>query len=287
MIGRVLALLPALAALAAAPPAPQSADSSGVCWAKSWEDAKTEALERNVPILFTIQQDNNPACKEMEKTFRTEGFIKESRQVVCVVASVDDKHGADPKTKICKAYGANPCEAHVECHNGGMAALIKQGSIDIPMQIWCKHDGTQISEFKGPIAQDAPSLIADLKRALARIDGPHMDYKTWALHRQMIRDGEDAQLKFDYKKALATFKKLAASTSEWFSIRGKQLTDRLVRTCIEVVNDALKQYEKAPGEDPKAVAERKDARQKVQKIAKDMKGTEAGDEAEKALKGMK
>lgn len=293
MMKRAIALLPALVALVAAAPQQQPAD--GVFWAKSWDDAKVEAKDRNVPIFITIQQDDNPGCKQMEGVFRDGGWIRESRRVVCVVTNPDIKHGAKEKTDgkmktlLCRAYDGMSCEVHVGCQNA-MEGFIKSGNFDIPMQIWCRPDGSELFRHTGPQgsgAQTAPELVRELERALDRVSGPKLSRQEWVVLRAMMREGEEAQAKLEFKKALTHFKKLSEVKYEKFAKQGKELLDNLVKSCLRLVSEAVKQYERSTGSDKKSADLRKEAKDMLVKISKEMKGTEAAEKAEEGLKKLK
>ena len=286
---RALALAATLAALPAAAPPPQVIEN-GVVWAYSWEEAKQEAAERNVPILYTVQQDENPGSKAMEGAFRDGSFITASKRVVCVVSNPDVKHGSrdimvnKKKTSFCRAYDNMPCSVHVACQSALYNFVDKSGNFDIPMQVWCRPDGTElfkITAIQGA-AQTAPALIKDLERALDRISGTHMSKKDWEDLKKLLVDGDTAQGS-DYKLALACFKKVMESKFEKFAARGKERYEGFIRQMVNVVSRALKQYEKAA----KDSKEYKEVKPMLQKIAKEMKGTEAGQAAEDALKQVK
>ncbi|HEU4339525.1 MAG TPA: hypothetical protein VFS19_05615 [Planctomycetota bacterium] len=289
---RALALAATLAALPAAAPTPQAKDA-GVIWASSWEEAKIEAEERNVPIFFTVQQDENPGCKQMESAFRDGSFIAASRRVVCVVSNPDTKHGVREvmvgkvKTPFCRAYDGITCDVHTRCQNV-IANFVdtKSGSFDIPMQIWCRPNGTELFKFTGPNGsgvQTAPGLIKDLERALDRISGAHMSKRDWEEIKKLLQDGDEAQVKTEYKLALACFKKVMDCKFEKFAARGKERYEGFIKQMVNVVSRALKQYEKAAKDSP----QQKEVKPLLQKIAKEMKGTEAGTAADDALKQIK
>jgi hypothetical protein len=284
---RGIAFAAMLAALPAAAPAPQGIEPC-VAWAKSWEEAKIEATERNVPIMFTIQQDENPGSKQMESAFRDATFIAQSRRVVCVVANPDTKHGirevmvGKVKTPFCRAYDGMTCEVHTGCQKG-MEGLIKAGDFDIPTQIWCRPDGKELFKFTGPNGsgvQNAGALIKDMERALDRISGPKMGRKEWEEIKKLLRDGDEAQSRPDYKLALKIFKAVSESKFEFFAKQGKQRYDDFIHQCVGIVARAVKQYQ----QNPEGSEKRKEVKPILLKIAKEMKGTEAGDAADKALK---
>lgn len=289
---RALAIAASFAALLAAGPSQQPPD--GVAWATSWEEAKTEAVERNVPIFFTIQQDENPTCKQMESAFRDGTFISASRRVVCIVANPDTKHGvreimiAGKKTPFCRAYDSMTCEFHTRCQSGISNYIeSKSGSFDIPMQIWARPDGKEL--FKGPTGpngaggQSASSMIKDLERALERISGAHLGRREWQELKKLMRDGDEAQGRNEYKLVLKCYKMVMECKFEKFAQMGKDRYEGYIKQCVNLVSRALKQYEKFPPESK----EHKEVKPLLQKIAKEMKGTEAGKAAEDALKQIK
>lgn len=288
---RAIALVSALAALQAAAP-PQAAENC-VIWAPSWEEAKQEAADRNVPIFFSIQQDENPTCKQMEGAFRDGSFIAASRKVVCVVANPDTKHGIREvmvnrkKTPFCKAYDGMTCESHTRCQ-AAISNFIdtKSGSFDIPMQVWCKPDGKELFKFTGPNGtggQSAAALIKDLERALDRISGLKMTRKEWEDLRGLLRQGDEAQSKNEYKIVLGCYRKVSETRFEKFAQMGKDRLEQFINSCVNLVSRALKQYEKYPKDSKEA----KEVKPLLTKIAKEMKGTAAGDAAEEALKQVK
>lgn len=284
---RGIAFAAMLAALPAAAPQPQAVENC-VAWAKSWEEAKMEAAERNVPIFFTVQQDENPGSKQMENAFRDGSFIAQSRRVVCVVANPDTKHGVREvmvgkvKTPFCKAYDGMTCEVHTGCQKG-MESFFKAGDFDIPTQVWCRPDGKELFKFTGPNGsgvQNAAGLIKDMDRALDRISGPKMGRREWEEIKKLLRDGDEAQSRLDFKVTLKIFKMVSESKYEYFAKQGKQRYDDFVHQIVNLVSRAVKQYEKSP----EGSKEKKEVKPMLQRIAKEMKGTEAGDAAEKALK---
>ena len=286
---RALALAATLAALPAAAPAPQAFEK-GVVWANSWEEAKMEAQERNVPILYTVQQDENPGSKAMEGAFRDASFITASQRVVCVVSNPDVKHGTrdiiinKKKMGYCRAYDNMLCSAHIACQSALYNFVDKTGNFDIPMQVWCRPDGTElfkITAIQGA-AQTAPALVKDMERALDRISGSHMPKKDWEELKKLLYDGDSAQ-GTDYKLALACFKKVMECKYEKFAAKGKERYEGFVKLMVNVVSKALKVYEKYP----KDSKEYKEVKPMLTKIAKEMKGTEAGTAAEDALKQIK
>ena len=290
MMIRGIALAGALGTLLAAGYQAPSPEAS-VAWATSWEEAKAEAMDRNVPILFTIQQDENPGSKQMEGTFRDGAFIRESRRVVCVIANPDVKHGIrevmvkGQKTPYCRAYDGILCEVHTRCQ-GAMSNFFKEGDFDIPTQVWCKPDGKEIFRFSGPQGtgvQNAAALIKDMERALDRVSGPKLNRREWEEMKKLLNDGDEAVNRADYKTALACFKKASQAKNEKFAERGKERYDGLIKQCVNIVQRALKAYEKYPKDSKEA----KEVKPILQKIAKEMKGTEAGDAADKALKDLK
>jgi hypothetical protein len=151
------------------------------------------------------------------------------------------------------------------------------------VQIWCRPNGTELFKFSGPNGtgtQSPAALIKDLERALDRISGPKLTRKEWEDIKKLLREGDDAQGKSEFKLALAIFKKLSEVKSERFAKVGKDRYDNVVRQGVSLVKRALTQYERAPA----GSKEQKEVKPLLQKIAKEMKGTEAGDAAEKALK---
>jgi hypothetical protein len=289
MIIRGIALAGLLGVLVAATPAQEMA---GVGWVGSWDEAKTEAAERNVPIFFTVQQDENPSCKQMESAFRDASFIRASRRVVCVVANPDVKHGVRTvmvkghKTPFCQAYDTIQCDAHVACQSA-IGNFQKSGSFDIPMQVWCRPNGEELFKITGPNgtgAQNAASMVKDMERALDRISGPKLGRSEWLALKQLLRDGDEAGAKMEHKIAMACYKKVKdTKDSEKFAAMGKSRYESYINQCKSLVGKALKQYEKSA----EGSKERKEVKPILQKIAKEMKGNEAGDAAEEALKQVK
>ena len=289
MIKRGIGLAAALAALLAAGPAPQSMEA-GVAWAKSWDEAKREAMERNVPIFFTVQQDENAGCKQMEGAFRDGSFISQSRRVVCVVANPDVKHGIrevmvnKQKVAYCRAYDGMVCASHVTCQNALENFFKMGGDFDIPCQVWCKPDGTEIfkmTRFQG-YPQSASEIIKDMERALDRVSGPKLNRNEWVELKNLLRQGEEATDKQEYKAALGFFKKVSECKNEKFAKIGKDRHDGLIEQCVSLVARAIRQYEKAA----EGSKQRKEVPPLLKKIAKEMKGNAAGDAAEKALKDL-
>lgn len=289
---RIVALAGTVTALLAAGPQQQPAD--GVSWAGSWEEAVAEATERNVPILYSVQQDENPTCQQMQGAFRDGSFIRESRRVVCVVSNPDTKHGireqmvAGKKTPFCKAYDNMNCDVHVRCQSViGKFVDTKSGSFDIPMQVWTRPDGKEL--FKGPTGangaggQSAAALIKDLERALERVSGPKLGRTEWVGLKKLIRDGEEAQGRNDFKYALKCFKSVMECKHDKFAEIGKSKYEGYIAQCCNLVTRALKQYHSSEKDSPK----QKEVKPLLQKIAKEMKGTEAGTAAEDALKQIK
>jgi hypothetical protein len=285
MTMRGLALAFGLAILLAAGPQSQK---EGVAWATSWEDAKMEALERNVPILFTVQQDENPGSKQMENAFRDGSFISASRRFVPVVANPDTKHGQrevyinKQKTLFCRIYDGMSCDTHVRCQSA-LSNFTKK-DFDIPMQVWCRPDGTEIFKTTRPqgAPQSASELIKDMERALERISGPSLSRKEWEDLKVLLQQGDEAANKTEFKVAMKCYKMVAESRFPKFAERGKQNQENLIRTCVNIVGRAIKQYEKSP----KDSKESKEVKPMLVKISKEMKGTEAGDAADKALKDL-
>ncbi len=290
MSKRGIALLAALAALTGGTPQ-QAGTENCVGWAKSWEEAKVEAQERNVPIFFTIQQDENPGSMQMISAFRDNSFIAESRKVVCVVANPDTKHGVREimvnkvKTAFCRIYDGMPCDVHVRCQSAIGHFFKEDGNFQIPTQIWARPDGTEI--FKqtalNGLPQSASALIKDMDRALERISGPRMSRKEWEDIKKMLREGDEAQGRNDYKIALVLYKKVMDCKFDKFARIGKDRYESHIRQCVLLVGKAVKQYEKSA----EGTKEKKEVKPLLQKIAKEMKGTEAGDAADKALKELK
>ena len=292
MVKRAIALVAALAALQAAAPAPQAMDNC-VAWANSWDEAKTEAMERNVPILFTIQQDENPACQQMENAFRDGSFIAASRRAVCVVSNTDTKHGVrdimvrGKKTPFCRAYDGMPCETHTRCQSAiPVFHKAKTDTVEIPTQIWCKPDGTELFRFSGPQGtggQSAAALVKDLERALDRVSGSHLSRKEWEEIKTWLRQGDEAQARHEYKIVLKNYKAVMDCKHEKFAKQGKDKYEAYIKQCVVLVSKALKQYEKYARD----TKESKEVKPLLTKIAKEMKGTEAGTAAEDALKQIK
>jgi len=288
MAKRLWVLLPALAlALGAAPQ--QQGPENYVGWAKNWDEAKTEAQERNVPILLTVQQDENQGCQQMEQAFRDTSFILASRKVVCVVSNGDTKHGVREvyinrvKTPMCKAYDGIMCQVHTDCQRA-MDGIFKEGQFDIPCQVWCKPDGTElfkITRFQGA-PQSAGELIKDMDKALARISGAHMTRKDWEDVKQLIKEGQEAEGKQEWKRALTLYKKLKEVKFEKFAKQGEDLYNGLIQNCVRICERAKKQYDKTDKPELK-----KESKTLLAKISKEMKGTEAGDLADKFLKELK
>lgn len=287
MIKRGIALLAAVAALQAAGPQQENC----VAWCSSWEDAKNEAEERNVPIFFTIQQDENPGSKQMEGAFRDGSFITASRRVACVVANPDTKHGIREvmvnrqKVPFCKAYDGITCDVHTRCQSA-LGKFFKIGAdFGIPSQVWARANGEELfktTRDQGAV-QSVADLIKDMDRALDRISGPMMPRRDWEEMRKLLRDGSEAQGRLEYKTAMLCFKKVMECKYEKFAQIGKSNYDSHIASLVNVVGRAVKAFHKY-GKDTK---EHKEVKPLLQKIAKEMKGTEAGDAAEKALKELK
>jgi len=288
MVKRAMVMFPALAMMLGAAPQ-QQAPVSYVSWAKTWDEAKAEAQERNVPILLTVQQDENPGCLQMENAFRDNSFILASRKVVCVVSNGDTKHGVREvyinkvKTAMCKAYDGIMCEAHTACQRA-MDGIFKEGHFDIPTQVWCKPDGTElfkITRFQGA-PQSAGELVRDMDKALERIPGAHMTRKDWEDCKQLIKEGQEAEGKQEWKRALAIYKKLKEVKFEKFAKQGEGMYDGLVQNGIRICERAKKQYDRTDKPELK-----KESKTLITKVAKELKGTEAGDVADKMLKDLK
>lgn len=290
-----VALLPFLLGLAGAAPSPQTADSGQVAWAKSWEEARIEARERNVPIFFTIQQDDNDGCKQMEAAFRDDSFVRQSRRIVCVVMNPDTRHGqrekmdGKMKVQLCRAYDGMSCDTHVHCQNG-VEHLIKRGSFGIPLQVWCRPDGTELFRHDVPDgggAQNSSALVKDMERAFERVSGPKLSRREWYELKKLLMDGDEALGRLDFKAAAMFFKKLSDAKSEKFANLGKTRYENLIKSCERLVLEAVKQYQKSPGSDKKSVELRAEAKAMLTKISKELKGTEVGQRAGDALKGLK
>ena len=292
MAKRAMMMLPALVLTisAAAPQAQAPRDT--VSWARTWDEAKLEAQERNVPIFFTIQQDDNPGCQQMENAFRDNAFIQASKKVVCVVSNPDTRHGIRDvyinkvKTPMCKAYDGIICEVHTACQRA-IDAFFKEGNFEIPTQVWAKPDGTELFKItgsggNGAGTQTSPDLIRDLDKALNRIGGLHMTRREWEEVKKSLADGDMAEGKQEWKTALAIFKKVKESKWEKFAKQASDKYDAVVNSGVRLVDKAKKSYEKT--DDPK---KKKELKEMIQKIAKEMKGTPAGDAAEKVLKDLK
>lgn len=284
MVMRGIAVAGALGILLAA--GPQSREA--VAWADSWESGKAEALERNVPIMFTVQQDENPGSKQMENAFRDGSFITQSRRFVPVVANPDTKHGTREamvngvKTSFCRVYDGMRCEVHVRCQSA-LRNFTKK-DFDIPMQVWCRPDGTELFKITRPqgAAQSASEMIKDMEKALERISGPSLSRREWEELKTLLQQGDEASNRTEYKAAMKCYKIVADCKFPKFAERGKSGVENLIRMCVGIVSRAIKQYEKYP----KDSKESKEVKPMLVKISKELKGTEAGDAAEKALKDL-
>jgi hypothetical protein len=279
MVKRGIVVVLLGAALAGASPHQQK---DCVAWAKSWPEAKDEATERNVPIFFTIQQDNNASSSQMEGAFRDGSFIAQSKRVVCVVSNGQTEHGTKDvmvnkqKVPMCRAYDGITCEVHKGCQEP-ISNFFKGGQFDIPTQIWCKPDGTELFRFTGPDGrgvQDVAALVKDMERALDRISGPKINRKDWEEFLRVRNEASEAAGREEYKLALILYKKLKEHKIAKFAKEGAQAYDSLVNHGVKMVERAVKLYDRDP----------KKWRETLVKVAKEFKGTEAGTNADKALK---
>jgi hypothetical protein len=270
---------------------PQAGNEPYVVWATSWADALREAQERNVPILFTVQADENPGSQQMESAFRDGSFIAASRRIVCVVAHGELKHGTKDvyvnkqKVSVCRLYEGMTCDVHKNLV-GTIGKFFKaERDFGVPAQIWCRPTGEELFKYEKDqgYPQSSGDMIKDMEKAMERVSGPKMTRKEWIDLRTLLDQGQDAQGRTEYKVALGCYKKVMECKFEKFAKLGKDYHDSLINQCVRMVEKGVKQYHQYD----KDTKQHKEVKPLLQKIAKELKGTPAGDAAEKALKELK
>ena len=223
--------------------------------------------------------------------FRDGSFIAASRKIVCVVAHGELKHGTrevmvnKQKVLMCRVYEGMTCDVHKNLV-GTIGRFFKaERDFGVPAQIWCRPNGEELFKYEKDqgYPQSSGDLIKDMERAMDRVSGQKMTLKEWVDLRRFYDEGLAAQGRMEYKLALQCYKKVADCKFEKFAKMGQAAYDDFVNQVVKMVERGVKQYHKSE----KDSKEHKEVKPLLQKIAKEMKGTAAGDAAEKALKELK
>ncbi|MBI4564795.1 MAG: hypothetical protein HY716_08915 [Planctomycetes bacterium] len=261
-----------------------------VAWADSWGAALQEARERNVPILLTVQQDENPGCDAMFPIFNGDGgFIRASRQVVCVMAYMqfkDRPHGTrkvkvgNQVVEMCKVINGITCEVHERCV-GAVANFMSEAKFDIPVQIWVKPDGKEMRDlrFSGVEGQSAGEMLSAMKKALDKVPGPKLSRDGWEKLNKLLQEGSEHLAKYDFKKSIETYKKVkdAKVTAPHFTRKAEEALASINQHGEYLVEEAKQLHATDP----------KKAKEDLERVAKDFKGLAASQKAEEALKTLK
>jgi hypothetical protein len=239
----------------------------GIDWKTDWESALQEAGARNVPILFTVQKEGY--TQMVDGPFADAGVVANSRTFVNVVAMEPSKHGeADGR---CKLYRNIPCASHEKIFKH--ATKFWKSPIQCPALAFLDPAGTLL--FKADGLLTTPDLLKKMQSALSKISGEKIPLPQWQKAHQLLADGQTALDKGEVKKALEAFRKVAAMKGKSLQTMAADAIDRVAGIGETRLSEAL------------ALADAKDKKRALAKIADEFKGLDVATRAKKEFDAVK
>ena len=254
-------------ALAAAA-SPAMAQSETIHWTTDWEAAKAEAKARNVPILWTLQQDGVEFCVAMRtSTLNASQIVNLSRRFVNVVAHGGRNHKEKTTSsgRVCSLYPGLKCANH--------ATVTKQtrrifGNIQaMPTTILATPDGKELFRLLG---NPGPTQLSEKMLEAINHVGPGCSLDKWRASKTEIDRADHFLTKGETAKAIKIYRTYATSGIPGLKIMGEAGVTRAnaegQRATDEVMKDA------------------REVLRHLKRLANRYQGTDAGKRANDAAK---
>lgn len=249
-----------------------SARAQQVELAPSWEDGFKEATDRNVPVLVLIGRDGHAPWVDF---FQQPAFAKFCwDRVVVLIAHKGGGHQpetkVDPKTKeetkVCPLYPGLTCAQHLavyEAHAGSWDYK------DEPFGVICRPNGT--TALEGVACSSVKAMMEKLDEAQTGL-GEGVFRSDLTKLEKKLEKGDEKLADGKLKAARGVYEKeLKAKGIKSFMT--KIVEERLAKLDAK----ALELIEAAKGLEGKAKVD------ELHRIAREMKGREPGEVADKAL----
>lgn len=146
-------------------------------WVAKYEDAFTEARERNVPIVLGIIQDGEKENERMViECYENKSYIKLTRMAVNLIGSrgSSDRHGileqeVDGRVrKLCKKYGSVTCFEHQDIDLAAFKDYSDEGEIHTPHHVII-HPVDRRVLGRADDHIDRTDLMAKIRRAQSEV----------------------------------------------------------------------------------------------------------------------
>jgi len=119
-------------------------EAGGIAWVSGFDKALEEARRRRVPAFVAIGSQREAVCLELARAhYREPAIVSLSRQMVCLVASVDN-HGLDDQ-ETCKLYGSVNCAEHRDVEIRCRERFIKKSVAIAPQHLIISPEGHVLS----------------------------------------------------------------------------------------------------------------------------------------------
>jgi tetratricopeptide (TPR) repeat protein len=274
--------------------APAAHAREGVQWVRSLTEAKKQAKERGSMIFIGMVEDHEPANDAQKAAWQDPGFVKVSRDFVCVYGNPESEHG---KTKVkvdgeevqrCRDAPMIDCSDHVTCWNQVLENYADLGTdssgyTKIPFQFVIDANGKVLEMIAKGSPQSgfdqvgAGTLISVLKSLLSK-HGKGLSVDEYEKLTALLEEGRKQREEKRYKKALKIFDEvIAANDKSALADQARDEKDLIVGQGRKEINEAWAGVE----DDPLATI------MTLEKIKSTYAGTEIADEARSKISELK
>lgn len=153
-------------------------------WALSFSQAFAEARRRNVPVMIAFNMDNEWANDLIASDYyRDSKIVKQSRDMVCLIASVFD-HGGKQRSggerQECERFGRMICAEHRDIDVAAREKYIRSRKVIAPQHLFCAPDGRLLLRRewhlpKADLLQMMKRSVSALERLSAQESGLDLD----------------------------------------------------------------------------------------------------------------
>jgi hypothetical protein len=276
-----LVALLGLAAVAEAQVKRKPYPPDGVMWAKSWEDATTEAIARNVPIHFAYHS-NAKVCLDTAEEYKKPAFIQQSRAWVNAVAckethDEEEVQVGKDKKKWCTVYWGIECKAHVDMA-GAISKISKETSHTIPLSWFLDTTGKELGKkvSSGSVISGG-EVQNGMDKALKSMPGDRISFAEWQGYQKARTDIKEGFEKGEWKRAMTGAQILQKAKSKALSAEGKEAMNKLSEKGDELLKEATDLL----------ATDKEKAKKQLKMIAADFKPLICSNRAEEFLKGIK
>jgi len=265
---RRLVLVSALFVASTSLAGPEPEAPVGTAFRGDWDEAFEEAKRRNVPVLVAIGKDGKDWSSQFKREFLFR-FLND--RVIVLVAHRGGEHQpetrVDPKTKetseFCPLYPAITCAVHAQIYTD------KSGLWDweeAPYLVICRPDGSTHLEKAG--GKGPKGLMEKLEEAQFSLGEGVFASDLTRLEKKLAQ-GDEKREKGMLKGALKVYE--------------KELSSKRTKGHMKVIVEAhLKDLDVKALQMIEEAKEKKDL-ETLNRIAREMKGREAGEKAAEAV----